>query len=88
MNVQAHTTPPLLTWLRRERAAGTPLGAICSAAYVLAKAGLLDNMETALHWAWHDLFTEEFPDVRPGAQRLSWRARRSSPPRAARRRRT
>jgi transcriptional regulator GlxA family with amidase domain len=64
MNVQAHATPKLLTWLRRERAAGTPLGAICSAAYVLAKAGFLDNMETALHWAWHDLFTEEFPEVR------------------------
>ena len=64
MNVPAHTTPPLLAWLRRERAAGTPLGGICSAAYVLAKAGFLDNMETALHWAWHDLFTEEFPDVR------------------------
>ena len=64
MDVPAHTTPPLLAWLRRERAAGTPLGGICSAAYVLAKAGFLDNMETALHWAWHDLFTEKFPDVR------------------------
>ncbi|MEZ5797741.1 MAG: GlxA family transcriptional regulator [Paracoccaceae bacterium] len=63
-NVQAHTTPPLLAWLRRERAAGTPLGAICSGAYVLARAGFLDNVETALHWAWHDLFTEEFPEVR------------------------
>lgn len=64
LNVQLHTTPKLLAWLRRERAAGTPLGAICSAAYVLAKAGFMDDVETALHWAWHDLFTEEFPDVR------------------------
>lgn len=64
LNVQAHTTPALLAWLRRERAGGTPLGAICSAAYVLAKAGFLENVETALHWAWHDLFTEEFPEVR------------------------
>lgn len=64
LNVQAHTTPKLLNWLRRERAAGTPLGGICSAAYVLARAGFLDDVETALHWAWHDLFTEEFPEVR------------------------
>jgi AraC family transcriptional regulator, glycine betaine-responsive activator len=64
LNVQVHTTPRLLAWLRRERAAGTPIGGICSAAYVLAKAGFLDNIETALHWAWHDLFTEEFPEVR------------------------
>lgn len=64
LNVQAHTTPKLLNWLRRERAAGTPLGGICSAAYVMAKAGFLDDVEAALHWAWHDVFTEEFPDVR------------------------
>lgn len=64
LNVQAHTTPRLLHWLRRERAAGTPLGGICSAAYVLARAGFLDNVETALHWAWHDLFIEQFPEVR------------------------
>ena len=63
LNVQAHATPPLLAWLRRQRASGIPLGAICSGAYVLAKAGFLDNVETALHWAWHDLFTEEFPEV-------------------------
>ena len=64
LNVQAHTTPKLLNWLRRERATGTPLGGICSAAYVMAKAGFLDDVETALHWAWHDVFAEEFPDVR------------------------
>ena len=64
VDVQSHTTAPVLNWLRRERASGTPLGAICSGAYVLAKAGFLDGVETAVHWAWHDLFTEEFPEVR------------------------
>lgn len=63
INVQDHVTPELLTFLRRERAAGTPLGAICSAAYVLARAGVLEGMETAVHWAYHDLFVEEFPGV-------------------------
>ena len=64
LNVQSHATPKLLAWLRRERAAGTPLGGICSAAYILAKAGFLDDVETSLHWAWHDLFAEQFPEVR------------------------
>lgn len=63
INVQDHVTPELLTFLRRERAAGTPLGAICSAAYVLARAGFLEGIETAVHWAYHDLFVEEFPGV-------------------------
>ncbi|NEY90294.1 GlxA family transcriptional regulator [Tabrizicola oligotrophica] len=64
INMQANTTPQILTYLRRERAAGTPLGAICSGAYLLAKAGFLDGVETAVHWAYHDLFLEEFPEVR------------------------
>jgi transcriptional regulator GlxA family with amidase domain len=64
LNMQHHVTPEILAFLRRERAAGTPLGAICSGAYVLAKAGFLDGLETAVHWAYHDLFLEEFPEVR------------------------
>lgn len=64
VDVQAHTTAPVLAWLRRMRAQGVPLGAICSGAYVLAKAGFLDGVETAIHWAWHDVMTEEFPEVR------------------------
>lgn len=64
VDVQTHTSAAVLNWLRRERAQGTPMGAICSGAYVLARAGFLDGVETAVHWAWHDLFLEEFPEVR------------------------
>ena len=63
INVQNHVTPEVLRFLRRERAAGTALGAICSGAYVLAKAGFLDGVDTAIHWEYHDLFVEEFPEV-------------------------
>lgn len=61
--MQHHATPDILAYLRRERAAGTPLGAICSGAYVLAKAGFLDGMEAAIHWEYHDLIVEDFPQV-------------------------
>lgn len=63
INVQSHDTPALLNFLRRERASGTPLGAICSGAYILARAGFLNGMEAAIHWDYHDLFAEEFPEV-------------------------
>lgn len=63
INVHLHVTPEVLRFLRRERAAGTPLGAICSGAYVLAQAGFLNGVETAVHWGFHDLFGEEFPEV-------------------------
>ena len=63
IQVQTHTSPGILAFLRRERASGTQIGAICSGAYVLAKAGLLRGVETAVHWEFHDLFCEEFPEV-------------------------
>jgi len=63
-HVQRRVTPEILTYLRRERAAGTPIGAICSGAYILANAGFLNSQTAAIHWEYHDLFTEMFPDVR------------------------
>lgn len=63
INMQAHCSADILTFLRRERARGTALGAICSGAYVLARAGMLDGMEAAIHWDYHDSFAEEFPEV-------------------------
>lgn len=63
IHVQDHTTQPVLNFLRREKAVGTPIGAICSGAYVLARAGFLTGVETAVHWEFHDIFVEEFPEV-------------------------
>lgn len=51
-------------YLRRERAAGTPLAGLGAGAYGLAKCGFLNGMDVAVHWAYHDLFAEAFPEVR------------------------
>lgn len=64
IHVEAHVTPGVLAFLRREKAAGRAIGAICSGAYVLARAGFLDGVETAVHWEFHDLFAEVFPQVK------------------------
>jgi len=53
----------LISALRRERSHGTPIGALDSGAYLLAKAGFLDGMQAAIHWEYHDSFMEEFPAV-------------------------
>lgn len=58
------TTPAVLSFLRRERAQGTPIGAICAGACLLASAGFLDGQAAAVHWEYHDLFAEVFPKVR------------------------
>jgi transcriptional regulator GlxA family with amidase domain len=56
-------TSNLLAAIRHERTKGVQIGALCSGAYILAKAGMLDGVRAAVHWEFHDLFMEEFPLV-------------------------
>ncbi|EYD77287.1 Transcriptional regulator, AraC family [Rubellimicrobium mesophilum DSM 19309] len=63
LNVERRVTPEILAYLRRERVRGRGIGAICSGAYVLAEAGFLAGVEAAIHWAYHDLMAERFPEV-------------------------
>src|SRR6056297_4023180 len=43
INMRRHVTRPLLNMLRREARPGTPIGALCSGAWVLAEDGYLDG---------------------------------------------
>ena len=63
LQMRNRITPALLAMLRRERARGSNIGALCSGAYILAKAGFLDGQKCAIHWDYHDSFMEEFPDI-------------------------
>jgi transcriptional regulator GlxA family with amidase domain len=63
VNVQKFTTKKLLGWVRREARKGIPVAGLCTAAYTLAKAGLLDDKRATIHWENHDSFSEEFPEV-------------------------
>lgn len=63
-DVQKALPPAVLAYLRRERATGTPLAGLGASAFALAKCGFLDGMDVAVHWAYHDIFAEAFPDVR------------------------
>ncbi len=64
LHVKENTTPELLSVVRRERAKGRLAGALCSGAYCLARTGVMDGLETAIHWDFHDSFMEEFPEVK------------------------
>ena len=63
INIQDATTKRILNWLRRESRKGPLIGGLCTAAYTLAKAGLLDGKRATLHWQNQDSFSEEFPEV-------------------------
>jgi AraC family transcriptional regulator, glycine betaine-responsive activator len=63
VDVQSATSKKLLAWLRREARKGVVVGGLCTASYVLAKAGLLDGRRATIHWENTDSFAEEFEDV-------------------------
>ena len=63
IDVQQATTKPILNWLRREARRGVAIGGLCTAAYTVAKAGLLDGKRATIHWENQDSFLEEFQDV-------------------------
>ena len=63
IDVQAATTKRLLGWVRRESRKGLAIGGLCTTAYCLAKAGLLDGKKATIHWENQDSFAEEFEDV-------------------------
>jgi AraC family transcriptional regulator, transcriptional activator FtrA len=58
--------PPaaLLSALRRAHARGARLLALCSGAFVLAAAGLLDGRRATTHWRYADRLRARFPLVR------------------------
>jgi len=62
-SIQEVTTKKLIGWLRREARRGLTIGGLCTAAYPMAKAGLLDGKKATIHWENQDSFAEEFLEV-------------------------
>jgi len=50
-------------WLRRLDRQGADIGALCTGAHVLARAGLLDGKVCTLHWENIPSFRETYPDI-------------------------
>lgn len=50
-------------WLRSAEAAGATICAVCTGAFVLAHAGLLDGRQCATHWKTSRLLAERHPRV-------------------------
>jgi len=48
-------------WLRAAASAGVKICAVCTGAFVLAKAGLLDGRSCTTHWAFVPLLRRHFP---------------------------
>lgn len=54
---------PLVKWLKRASGAARRTASVCSGAFLLASAGLLDHKRATTHWLMFDLMTQRFPNV-------------------------
>lgn len=62
-NVREAVTDDVVSLLRSYASRGTPLGALCTGTFALAKAGLLNGYRCAIHWENLAAIREEFPKV-------------------------
>ncbi len=65
VNVHEHCHVEVMAWLRRQARKEVVLGALCTAGYLLAKAGVLNGYRCTVHWEHISSICEAllFPDV-------------------------
>ena len=54
---------PLVAWLREASSRARRTASVCSGAFLLAEAGLLQHRRAATHWAMCDRLQERFPTI-------------------------
>ncbi|MAS13053.1 MAG: AraC family transcriptional regulator [Nitratireductor sp.] len=61
LNIEDYNNKTVFAWLREEYNRGVAIGGLCTAAYVLAGAGLLTDRRCAIHWENLPGFAERYP---------------------------
>lgn len=53
----------LIEWIKRQYDQGAEIASICTGAFLLASAGILDGKSCSTHWAFADTFRTMFPNI-------------------------
>lgn len=56
-------TPDTIDWIKQQAQSARRYGSVCSGAFLLAAAGLLDGKCATTHWAMADLLSHMYPSV-------------------------
>ncbi|SHE59040.1 GlxA family transcriptional regulator [Pedobacter caeni] len=59
-----------IPWLQHAAATGATICSVCTAAFALAAAGLLEGQNCTTHWAWTTRLQEQFPGIKVIENRL------------------
>ena len=62
--VEGMSDPDAQAWLRRASSLCERMGSVCSGAFLLASAGLLDGRSATTHWEGCDQLRRHFPGIR------------------------
>jgi transcriptional regulator GlxA family with amidase domain len=60
---ELHYESGFLDWLRLQSTRARRFGSICTGAFVLAKAGLLDGRRATTHWNWASELAQDHPRI-------------------------
>jgi transcriptional regulator GlxA family with amidase domain len=58
-----HGNQLLIDWIKKQYKEGAEIASMCSGAFMLASAGLLDGIHCSTHWSAADTFRRMFPKV-------------------------
>jgi transcriptional regulator GlxA family with amidase domain len=64
------TTPGVLAFVRKSLKTARRTASICTGAFVLAEAGILDGRRATTHWAYAPELQKRFPNVKVEADRI------------------
>ncbi len=59
-NIKKNTTTTILNWIRKESRKQIYIGSICTGTYILAKAGIINDVSSTIHWENRESLKEEF----------------------------
>lgn len=61
---------PIVDWLNEQYQRGAEIASICTGAFMLAKAGILDGKSCSTHWSAGNVFRNMFPAVKLQTEKL------------------